>query len=283
MRWRRLTLRCLVFVTRAAWQAVLGTWQHASSQIAQTECTHSPEHMVRRANQWAWMDVCDKKRGRCGTIMNYYATAAADAKAKAKEKGKIGATFSQRAARVVSGGSVEEDWDNACPRCNRELYIFNTASGPIMRCRGWDLAGRACTLIKACERRAVNRVVNPGRSWSTKHTGGGSFPTGSGGPSVGSLPKQTGGAPSPPLGNDWTVQMQALVSNPEMAHEQFAQWQLLHQHFQHNQYQPRRRPTWSSGKRSRFPTGTAGPLGTSRAWIRERVGRPFHSRAGLMY
>ena len=117
MRWRRLTLRCLVHVTRATWQAVLDSRQRASSQIAQTECTHSPWNIVRRANQWASMDVCDKKGGRCGVIMNCYSTAAAsahrEARAKAKEKGKVCTTISQRAARIVSGGAVEEEKDNA--------------------------------------------------------------------------------------------------------------------------------------------------------------------------
>ena len=62
----------------------------ASSRIAQTECTHLPELLVHRANQWALMDVCDKKRGRCGAIMNYVHSAASIAhkEAKARMKGK---------------------------------------------------------------------------------------------------------------------------------------------------------------------------------------------------
>ena len=42
----------------------------ATSRIAQTVCTHLPQLLVHRANQWASMDVCDKKRGGCGAIMN---------------------------------------------------------------------------------------------------------------------------------------------------------------------------------------------------------------------
>ena len=84
--------------------------------------------------------------------MNYCPAGAAsvhrEAKVKAKEKGKVGATISQRAALIVTG-SVEEGKDNASPRCNRELYIFKIASGPIVRCRRWDLAGAPCTLIRA--------------------------------------------------------------------------------------------------------------------------------------
>ena len=37
--------------------------------------------------------------------------------------------------------------------------------------------------------------------------------------------------------NDWTAQKQAVAPNPVLAQEQAAQWQLLHQHFQHLQYQ----------------------------------------------
>ena len=45
---------------RSCWDS----WQQASSRIAQTECTHLPELLVHRANQWASMDVCDKKEWR---------------------------------------------------------------------------------------------------------------------------------------------------------------------------------------------------------------------------
>ena len=40
--------------------------------IAQTQCTHFPELLVNRVNLWASMGVCDKKRGVCGAIMNYF-------------------------------------------------------------------------------------------------------------------------------------------------------------------------------------------------------------------
>ena len=90
VRWRRLALRCLVHVTRASWKIVLDSRQQASSRIAQTECTHLPELLVHRANQCASMDVCDKKRGRCGAIMNYFHSVASIAhkEAKAKTRGK---------------------------------------------------------------------------------------------------------------------------------------------------------------------------------------------------
>ena len=150
----RRALRCLVHVTRASWQIVLDSRQQASSRIAQTECTHLPELLVHRANHWASMDVCDRKRGGCGAIMNYVHSAASiahkEAKARMKGKKKEVTTISQRAAEIVEGAHTKEKENVACPRCDRELYVFNTASGPILRCRGSTLAGTPCTLIKAC-------------------------------------------------------------------------------------------------------------------------------------
>ena len=80
---------------------------------------------------------------------------------------------------------------------------------------------------------------------NTNRTKDGDSATGSGGLSAGphaglktsTSPGQDGGSPNPTLSNDWTAQMQVLMSNPELAQEQFAQWQLIHQHFQHLQYQ----------------------------------------------
>ena len=74
--------------------------------------------------------------------------------------------ISQRAAQIVEGAHTKEKEDVACPRCYRELYVFNTASGPILRCRGWTLDGAPCTLIKACQ----NGVIIPGglqRRWKS--------------------------------------------------------------------------------------------------------------------
>ena len=128
VRWRRLALRCLVHVTRASWQIVLDSWQQASSRIAQTECTHSPELLVHRANQWASMDVCEKKkRGRCGAIMNCFhsATSIAHKEAKAKTKGKKKeiTTISQRAEQIVEGRCLSE----MRPRTSCLQHRFETA------------------------------------------------------------------------------------------------------------------------------------------------------------
>ena len=183
-RWRRLTLRCLVHVTQAAWQAVINLWQEASHRIAQTECTHPPELRVCRVNQWASMDVCDRKRGGCGAILNYTPTAMTCAqrntKTKAKAKKKDSANINQRAAHIASGALDEKEWDNVCPRCDRELYVFQTTTGQIIRCRGWDLTGMPCTLIKACQDEAVNF-----KDKNISRTKDGNLVTGSGGPYVG--------------------------------------------------------------------------------------------------
>ena len=109
---------------------MLDSWQQASSRIAQTECTHLPELLVHRANQWASMDVCDKKRAGCGAIMNYFHSAASiahkEAKAKTKGKKKEVTTISQRVAQIVKGAFTKESEDVACPRCDRELHVFGT-------------------------------------------------------------------------------------------------------------------------------------------------------------
>ena len=57
---------------------------------------------------------------------------------------------------MAIGALDEKERDNVCPRCDRELYVFRTAAGQILRCRGWDLTGTPCTLIKACPDEAVN-------------------------------------------------------------------------------------------------------------------------------
>ena len=165
------------------------------------------------------------------------AEACAHRKVKTKEKAKAkdSVTISQRAAQIINGVSDEKERDNVCPRCDRELYAFRTSAGPIMRCRGWDLVGTPCTLIKVCEDEAVNF-----REKNTNRTEDRSLATGSGarhvGPHAGlgtnTLPGQDGGSQDPTLSNDWTAQIQYLMSNPELAQEQFAQWQFLHQHYQ---------------------------------------------------
>ena len=129
----------------------------------------------------------------------------------------------------IARGALDER-DNVCPRCNRELYAFRTPTGPIFRCRGWDLIGTPCTLIKACQDEAVKF-----KDKNTNRTEDGDWAIGSGGPCAGphtgwetsTLPEQDGGSQNPTLSNDWAAQMQVLMSDPELAQEHFALWQLI--------------------------------------------------------
>ena len=63
------------------------------------------------------------------------------AKIKEKAKKKDSVNIIQKAALIASGALDEKERDSVCPMCNRELYAFRTAAGPIMRCQGWDLTG----------------------------------------------------------------------------------------------------------------------------------------------
>ena len=54
-----------------SWQAVTDMWQRTSSRISQSACTLLLELRVRRANQWASMDVCERKRGGRHTLTQF--------------------------------------------------------------------------------------------------------------------------------------------------------------------------------------------------------------------
>ena len=189
-RWGRV-LVAEVHVTRASWQVVLDSWQQAS-QIVQTECTQSPELLVHRANQWGSMDVCDKAWGMwrhhellplsCGNCPHR-------GKGQDEREEEDIKTSSQRATRIV--------------RCDRELHVFNSASGPIFRCREWNLAGTPCTLIKAGQEEAVvhgPQVEVQRMVLVTQELSG-----------------QDNGAQDPPPINDWTAQVRELAANPAWA------------------------------------------------------------------
>ena len=163
--------------------------------------------LVHRANQWASMDVCDKKARGMRRHHELFPLSCVDRSQRGK--GQDGRKeernyHDQSESRTDCRGCQ-------CPRCDRELHLFNTASGPILRCRGWSLAGTPCTLIKACH----DGAVVTGGLQSTNRTGGGSSASGSGGP--GTLPRRDDGTQDPPPINDWTAQVQALVANPAWA------------------------------------------------------------------
>ena len=207
--------------------------------------------------------------GGCGAIMNYVHSAASiahkEAKARMKGKKKEVTTISQRAAQLVEGAHTKEKEDVVCPRCDRELYVFNTTSGPILRCRGWTLAGAPCTLIKARH----NGVIIPGGLQNTNSTEGGNSASGSGGP--GTLPRRDDGVPNPLPLNDWTAQVQALAANPAWAQEQFAQCNFSINsistfNINNSSWRRRRRILCKC-----FPRKTD-PLGTGGVWTGERIG-----------
>ena len=206
-------------------QIVLDSWQQASSRIAQTECTHLLELLVHRANHWASMDVCDKKHGGCA-IMNYFHSAASIAHKEAQQDGRKEERdyHDQPESRTDCRGCLYQGERRRClSECDRELHVFNTASGPISRCRGGSLAGTLCTLIKAWH----DGAVVPGGMRRTNRTGGSSA-SGSGGP--GTLPRRDDGTQDPPPITDWTAQVQALAANPHRNSS-------LSGNFLHQQYQ----------------------------------------------
>ena len=137
---------------------------------------HSFAGALGPSRQPVRLGVCVRQetRGRCGAIMNYFHSAASiahkEAKAKTRGKKKEITTISQESRTDCRGCLHQgESEDVVCSRCDRELHVFNTASGSILRCRGWSLAGSPCTLIKACHDGAVVCTwnANDWNQWSS--------------------------------------------------------------------------------------------------------------------
>ena len=170
-----------------------------------------------------------------------------EAKAKKRGRRKDITTISQRATRIVEGASTKEDEDVACPRCDHELHVFNTASGPIMRCRGWNLAVAPCTLIKACQ----DGAVVPGGL-------------------TGTLSGQDNGVQDPPPIDDWTAQVKALLQTQRGRKNNSPSSNFINNinTFNINRSSWRRRQRTLGERLPRM----ANPLGTSGVWIRERIG-----------
>ena len=214
-----------------------------------------PKLLVHRANQWASMDVCDKKRGRCGAIMNYFQD----------EREEERYYHDQLKSHSDCRGCLYQRGRGRClsemrPRTSRLQHRF-----------GADLAlpwvesrrNTPCTLIKAC----YDGAVVPGGLRSTNRTGGGSLTSGSGGP--GRLPRRDDGTQDPPPVNDWTAQVQALAANPAWA--QFAPWQLLHQQHQHLRYQQQLVAASTTDPWQVLPED-GGSTGAGGVWTREQIG-----------
>ena len=102
----------------------------------------------------------------------------------------------------------------------------------------------------------------------------GNSANGSGDP--GTLPRRDDGTQDPHTINDWTAQVRAPAANPAWAQEQFAQWQLLHQQYQHLQHQQQLVASSTTIFGKCFPR-------TGGVWTRERIGlvcnRPIQHNA----
>ena len=199
---------------------------------------------VRRANQWASMDVCDRKRGRVWRHPRLFSHSCCMCTDRCKDRRE---SKSEGQCQHQSESGTDHQWSVGRKRERQRLSKVRPRALCVSdRCRTnhalsrMDLVGTPCTLIKVSQDEAVNF-----REKNTNRTEDGGLATGSGGPCAGphaglrtnTLPGQDSGSHNPTLSNDWTGQMQVLMSNPELAQEQFAQRQFLHQHFQHLQYQ----------------------------------------------
>ena len=168
------------------------------------------------------------------------ACAQRNTKTKAKAKKKDSANINQRAAHIASGDLDEKEWDNVCPRCDRALYVFQTTTGQTIRCRGWDLTGMPCTLIKACQDEAVNFKVK-----NINRTKDGNLATGSGGPYPGPhTSSETSMLPGQEGGSKKSNSQQRLDSSdaspdvkPRVGARTVRSVAVIHQQFQHLQHQ----------------------------------------------
>ena len=146
------------------------------------------------------------------------------------------------------------------------FMFFNTTSGPILRCRGWTLAGAPCTLIKACQ----NGVIIPGGLQNTNRTEVGNSASGSGGSET--LPRRDDGVPNPPPLNDWTAPGSSIGCKSSLGTGTV----LLSGNFSINSISTFNINNSSWRRRRRilgkcFPKKTD-PLGTGGVWTRERIG-----------
>ena len=218
-RWRRLTLRCLVHVTQAAWQAVIDMWQQTCYRIAQTECTlHRNSVFVEPFYGGMCTEERKDQRERKDKGLCQHRS-----KSCTDRQWSIGKRDGQRLSKVQPRVLRVSD----CRMTNHALSRMGPHWDAVYNDHGVSRRGRQF------QREKYQQYKD------------GDSATGSGGPSAGphagletsTLPGQDGGSQNPTLSNDWTAQMQVLISNPELAQEQFAQWQLIHQLFQHIQYQ----------------------------------------------
>ena len=234
--WRRLALWRLVHVTQASRHPGFVTGRAglvATSFLKEslrTKSTHLLELLVHRFIQWTWMGcVRQKARGmrplscidRSQRCKGQNDKKGVGYHEQRKSHGRSSRLLVPKRSRTLLGGGATANFRSS-----------NTASGRILRCRGRSLAGTLCTLIYAC----LNGALVLGGLRRTSRTGGGKFNEWLWWPRERSQDETDGTLDSPPK-KDWSAQVQALAANPAWTQEQFALWQLLHQQYQHLQYE----------------------------------------------
>ena len=243
-RWRRLTLRCLTHVTQAAWQAVIDMWQGASYRIAHNR-VHTSTGTSGSSSQSMGingrMRQKTRRRWRHPQLFPYsygVCTEEREDQRESKEEGQC---------QHQSKSCTDRQWSVGRKRKGQRLSKVQPRALCVSDCHRTDFAlsrmGPHWDTVYIDQ--GVSRRGRQVQDKNTNRTEYGDLATGSGGPCAGphtgletsTLPGQDSGSQNPTLSNDWTAQMQVLMSNPELAQEQFAQWQLIHQQFQHLHYQ----------------------------------------------
>ncbi len=132
--WRRLALRSLAFLARAAWQGVFSQWHAVSLRVKAAECTHSLEFQTNRGNAYAQQTVCDESTGGCGAILTYFPTALALARRSVKtDKHRSKKTVGTLETRAQSISEGEMESNDSSPRCQRGFHQFQTEAQTILR------------------------------------------------------------------------------------------------------------------------------------------------------
>ena len=244
-RWRRLTLRCLTHVTQAAWQAVIDMCQGASYRIAHNR-VHTSTGTSGSSSQSMGingrMRQKTRRRWRHPQLFPYsygVCTEEREDQRESKEEGQC---------QHQSKSCTDRQWSVGRKRKGQRLSKVQPRALCVSDCRRTDFAlsrmGPHWDTVYIDQgvsrrgRQVQRQKYQPYRRWrfgdwfwwpvrrSTHRLGDEYFAR-----TRQWIPKSN--SPS----NNWTAQMQVLMSNPELAQEQFAQWQLIHQQFQHLHYQ----------------------------------------------
>ena len=262
----------------ASVMAVLVSWQQASSRIVQTECTHLPELLVHRANQWASMDVCDRKRGGCGRHHELCPFSCIDRSQRSKsqdERKEERSYYNQSKSRTDSRGCSHQGerrrfMSKMRPRtsCFQHNFGTNSALSWMDSRRSTVYADQGMPKWSHNPWRAAE--YQPYRRWNSASGSGGS----------GILPRRDDGVPNPPPLYDWTAQVQALAANPAWGTGTVCSVATSPSTVSAPSISTTARGDVDDGSLGKcFPKKTD-PLGTGGVWTRERIGlvcnRPVH-------